>query len=168
MLLRDAAGGSDPLAAEARCAGPRGGVDDQWAGAPAERHARSRTVRSDSSSSPDAPSATVSKNSRVCAPRLGHPAQARWRRGAQVRGRPGRTRSVPQRISGPQPARLERPALVDTAVWTWVRDRRFPGLAEWFNTDKTHVVYICCRSMPCAGSQEPRWRRHLLRGFVNS
>lgn len=28
---------------------------------------------------------------------------------------------------------LERPALFDTGVWTWVRDRRFPRLASWFN-----------------------------------
>jgi len=28
---------------------------------------------------------------------------------------------------------LDRPALVDTGVWTWVRDRRFPHLADWFN-----------------------------------
>jgi hypothetical protein len=28
---------------------------------------------------------------------------------------------------------LDRPALFDTGVWTWVRDRRFPELATWFN-----------------------------------
>lgn len=31
------------------------------------------------------------------------------------------------------PPALDRPALVDTGVWTWVRDRRFPHLADWFN-----------------------------------
>lgn len=33
-----------------------------------------------------------------------------------------------------QPLELEQPALFDTAVWSWVRDKRFPQLAEWFNT----------------------------------
>lgn len=39
---------------------------------------------------------------------------------------------------------LERPALVDTGVWTWVRDRRFPGLATWFNTTvEAGLVLVC-------------------------
>lgn len=32
----------------------------------------------------------------------------------------------------PPPA-LPEAALIDTGVWTWVRDRRFPHLADWFN-----------------------------------
>jgi predicted nucleic acid-binding protein len=49
-----------------------------------------------------------------------------------------------RRVSHPQPAPLERPALVDTAVWTWVRDRRFPALAEWFNTEvRAGRVLVC-------------------------
>lgn len=32
-----------------------------------------------------------------------------------------------------QPIELERSCLFDTSIWTWVRDRRFPELAEWFN-----------------------------------
>lgn len=52
--------------------------------------------------------------------------------------------TAPQRVSYPEPALLERPALVDTAVWTWVRDRRFPGLAEWFNTGvRSSRVLVC-------------------------
>ncbi len=52
--------------------------------------------------------------------------------------------AVPRRVSHPQPAPLERPALVDTAVWTWVRDRRFPALAEWFNTEvRAGRVLVC-------------------------
>jgi predicted nucleic acid-binding protein len=49
-----------------------------------------------------------------------------------------------RRASHRQPARLERPALVDTAVWTWVRDHRFPALAEWFNTEvRAGRVLVC-------------------------
>ncbi|MEA2196889.1 MAG: hypothetical protein QOJ25_940, partial [Solirubrobacteraceae bacterium] len=47
-------------------------------------------------------------------------------------------------ISEPRPVPLPRPALVDTAVWTWVRDRRFPALAEWFNTEvRAGRVLVC-------------------------
>lgn len=46
--------------------------------------------------------------------------------------------------SRPLPAPLTRPALVDTAVWTWVRDRRFPQLAEWFNAEvRSGRVLVC-------------------------
>jgi len=39
---------------------------------------------------------------------------------------------------------LARPALVDTGVWTWARDRRFPWLAEWFNTEvRAGRVLVC-------------------------
>ena len=48
------------------------------------------------------------------------------------------------RISGLQPDPLPRPSLVDTAVWTWARDRRFPALAEWFNTEvRSGRVLVC-------------------------
>lgn len=46
--------------------------------------------------------------------------------------------------SGPQPVQLGRPSLVDTAVWTWARDRRFPGLADWFNSEvRSGRVLVC-------------------------
>lgn len=33
---------------------------------------------------------------------------------------------------------------MDTAVWTWVRDRRFPQLAEWFNAEaRAGHVLVC-------------------------
>lgn len=39
---------------------------------------------------------------------------------------------------------LERPALFDTGAWTWVRDRRFPELATWFNTVvEAGLVLVC-------------------------
>lgn len=42
------------------------------------------------------------------------------------------------------PVALSRPALVDTAVWTWARDRRFPALAEWFNAEaRAGRVLVC-------------------------
>ena len=42
------------------------------------------------------------------------------------------------------PAALARPSLVDTAVWTWSRDRRFPVLAEWFNAEvRSGRVLVC-------------------------
>lgn len=42
------------------------------------------------------------------------------------------------------PAALDRPALVDTGVWTWVRDRRFPHLAEWFNQQVAGGRVLVC------------------------
>lgn len=39
---------------------------------------------------------------------------------------------------------LERPALFDTGVWTWVRDRRFPELAEWFNAAVGAGLVLVC------------------------
>jgi predicted nucleic acid-binding protein len=39
---------------------------------------------------------------------------------------------------------LPRPALVDTAVWTWARDRRFPALAEWFNAEVHSGRVLTC------------------------
>lgn len=40
--------------------------------------------------------------------------------------------------------RLDRPALFDTGAWTWVRDRRFPRLAEWFNAAvEAGLVLVC-------------------------
>ena len=46
--------------------------------------------------------------------------------------------------SKPHPAALTGPSLVDTAVWTWVRDRRYPGLAEWFNGEvRSGRVLVC-------------------------
>lgn len=39
---------------------------------------------------------------------------------------------------------LERPALFDTGAWTWVRDRRFPELATWFNAAvEAGLVLVC-------------------------
>lgn len=39
---------------------------------------------------------------------------------------------------------IDRPALFDTGVWTWVRDRRFPELASWFNAAvEAGLVLVC-------------------------
>jgi predicted nucleic acid-binding protein len=39
---------------------------------------------------------------------------------------------------------LDQPALFDTGAWTWVRDRRFPELANWFNaTVEAGLVLVC-------------------------
>lgn len=44
----------------------------------------------------------------------------------------------------PKPVRLDGPALFDTGVWTWARDRRFPQLAEWFNAEvEAGRVLVC-------------------------
>ena len=40
--------------------------------------------------------------------------------------------------------RPEVPALYDTGVWTWVRDRRFPNLAEWFNGQVAEGRVLVC------------------------
>jgi predicted nucleic acid-binding protein len=34
----------------------------------------------------------------------------------------------------PEPLQMDGPALFDTAVWSWVRDKRFPHLTDWFNS----------------------------------
>jgi predicted nucleic acid-binding protein len=39
---------------------------------------------------------------------------------------------------------LDGPALFDSGVWTWVRDRRFPGLAAWFNAQVTAGRVLVC------------------------
>jgi predicted nucleic acid-binding protein len=43
-----------------------------------------------------------------------------------------------------QPVSLERPALFDTGAWTWVRDRRFPHLAQWFNEQVAAGRVLVC------------------------
>lgn len=43
-----------------------------------------------------------------------------------------------------RPVELDGPALFDTGVWTWARDRRFPYLAEWFNAEvEADRVLVC-------------------------
>ncbi len=42
------------------------------------------------------------------------------------------------------PAELPAPVLVDTGVWTWVRDRRFPWLADWFNAEVAAGRVMVC------------------------
>jgi predicted nucleic acid-binding protein len=39
---------------------------------------------------------------------------------------------------------LDRPALFDTGVWTWVRNRRFPTLATWFNAQVSAGRVLVC------------------------
>lgn len=43
-----------------------------------------------------------------------------------------------------RPVELDRPALFDTGVWTWARDRRFPHLAEWFNAEVAAGRVLVC------------------------
>ena len=43
-----------------------------------------------------------------------------------------------------EPPPLDRPALFDTGVWTWARDRRFPQLASWFNTEVAAGRVLVC------------------------
>jgi predicted nucleic acid-binding protein len=44
----------------------------------------------------------------------------------------------------PRPVELDDPALFDTGVWTWARDRRFPHLADWFNAEvEAGRVLVC-------------------------
>src|SRR5918996_4386059 len=42
------------------------------------------------------------------------------------------------------PLTLDGPALFDTGVWTWVRDRRFPDLATWFNSQVAAGRVLVC------------------------
>ncbi len=41
-------------------------------------------------------------------------------------------------------AALERPALFDSGAWTWVRDRRAPHLAQWFNAEVAAGRVLVC------------------------
>lgn len=43
-----------------------------------------------------------------------------------------------------EPPSLDRPALLDTGVWTWARDRRFPHLASWFNSQVAAGRVLVC------------------------
>jgi predicted nucleic acid-binding protein len=43
-----------------------------------------------------------------------------------------------------EPIALDRPALFDTGVWTWARDRRFPELAAWFNSQVAAERVLVC------------------------
>jgi predicted nucleic acid-binding protein len=43
-----------------------------------------------------------------------------------------------------EPPALDRPALFDTGVWTWARDRRFPELASWFNRQVAAGRVLVC------------------------
>lgn len=43
-----------------------------------------------------------------------------------------------------EPVSLDRPALFDTGVWTWARDRRFPELAKWFNAQVADGRVLVC------------------------
>jgi hypothetical protein len=47
-------------------------------------------------------------------------------------------------VADPQLPQLDRPALFDTGAWTWVRDRRFPELAAWFNTAVEAGLVLAC------------------------
>lgn len=53
-------------------------------------------------------------------------------------------RDVPDTPPTAQPPALKQPALFDTGVWTWVRDRRFPALARWFNTEVAADRVLVC------------------------
>ena len=43
-----------------------------------------------------------------------------------------------------EPVQFDRPALFDTGVWTWARDRRFPQLASWFNAQVAAGRVLIC------------------------
>lgn len=47
-------------------------------------------------------------------------------------------------MADPSPPALDRPALIETGVWTWVRDRRFPQLAHWFNQQVAAGRVLVC------------------------
>ncbi|HEX7301239.1 MAG TPA: PIN domain-containing protein [Solirubrobacteraceae bacterium] len=47
-------------------------------------------------------------------------------------------------VEVPAPPALDRPALFDTGVWTWVRDKRFPHLATWFNAQVAAGRVLVC------------------------
>jgi len=52
--------------------------------------------------------------------------------------------AAPRRGNRLKPAPLTQASLVDTAVWTWARDGRFPELAEWFNTEVHSGRVLVC------------------------
>lgn len=57
---------------------------------------------------------------------------------------PGARAVAGRKPTRPEPTALTGPSLVDTAVWTWARDRRYPALADWFNTEaRSGRVLVC-------------------------
>lgn len=42
------------------------------------------------------------------------------------------------------PEPLDAPVLADTATWTWVKDRRHPALATWFNREVAEGRILVC------------------------
>jgi predicted nucleic acid-binding protein len=42
------------------------------------------------------------------------------------------------------PAPLDAPVLADTGTWTWVKDRRHPELAAWFNREAAEGRILVC------------------------
>src|SRR6266566_5074737 len=57
---------------------------------------------------------------------------------------PGASAVTGRKPFRPEPTALTRPSLVDTAVWTWARDRRYPALADWFNAEaRSGRVFVC-------------------------
>src|SRR5438270_11736667 len=51
-------------------------------------------------------------------------------RGPPPRWSPGARAVAGRKPTKPKLAALAPPSLLDTAVWTWARDRRYPGLAD--------------------------------------
>jgi predicted nucleic acid-binding protein len=51
---------------------------------------------------------------------------------------------LPSPVAETKPPSLEGPALFDTSVWTWARDRRFPQLASWFNAQVAAGHVLVC------------------------
>lgn len=60
----------------------------------------------------------------------------------QTRSRPIARTAIP--LEPAVPAELDHPALIDTGVWTWARDRRFPHLADWFNQQVAAGRVLVC------------------------
>lgn len=51
------------------------------------------------------------------------------------------------RIVSVTPDALTTPHLADTSVWIWVRDRRFPQLAEWFSRAVRDGSIVTCTTV---------------------
>jgi predicted nucleic acid-binding protein len=72
------------------------------------------------------------------------PEGAKQEEAEQDEGRPRSHLSGDEPAPEAQPPALTQPALFDTGVWTWVRDRRFPQLARWFNAQVAADRVLMC------------------------
>lgn len=115
------------------------------------------------------PPGEQSSRTSTCSPFLILERPQTWKR----RGTPATTVADLVDRGAPQPIRLGREVLVDTGVWSWVRDRRFPHLAPWFNASVSDGRIATCElvllelTRATANDKQAQQLRHGLSGLTH-